>query len=100
MATMTIMAMVHGNGHGNSHNMIEVTAPMKPVQAKPGDYMLFIVNNAGTPSMAKHVRIEAGGRNKNYVHLFTKKFPGEKKGGGKDKDYHNGNDNNHHGSKD
>ena len=36
---------------------IEITSPTKPVQAKPGDYMLFIVNNAGTPSLAKHVRL-------------------------------------------
>ena len=45
--------------------------------------MLFIVNQKGTPSMAKHVRLEAGGKDKGYVHLFTKKFPGNK---GKDKD--------------
>ena len=42
--------------------MIEVTAPTKPVQAKPGDYMLFIVNQKGTPSIAKHVRVEAAGQ--------------------------------------
>jgi len=52
-----------------------ITAPVKPVQAKPGDYQLFVVNMKGTPSLAKHVRIQSGGRNKNYVHLFTKKFP-------------------------
>ena len=50
--------------------------------------MLFIVNQKGVPSVGKHVRIEAGGKDKDYVHLFTKKFPGEDKGKdkGKDKD--------------
>jgi hypothetical protein len=62
---------------------IEVSAPSKPVQAKPGDYMLFIVNQAGTPSMAKHVRLGVGkdGKgDKGYVRVFTKKFPGDSKG--------------------
>ena len=63
-----------GKGKGNAygHNMIEVTAPTKPVQAKPGDYMLFIVNQKGTPSMCKHVRIEAGGNNKLCASLYEK----------------------------
>jgi hypothetical protein len=73
-----------GKGHAYGNNMLEVMSPTKPVQAKPGDYMLFIVNQNGVPSMAKHVRVEAGGKDKNYVRLFTKPFPGEK-GKGKDK---------------
>jgi hypothetical protein len=69
-----------GKGPDKDTDKLEVSAPSKPVQAKPGDYMLFIVNNSGVPSMAKHVRLEAGGANKAYVHLFTKPFPGEKRG--------------------
>jgi hypothetical protein len=74
---------------------IEVLAPTKPVQAKPGDYMVFIVNTAGTPSMAKHVRLgvdQGGHGDKNYVRTFEKhmkNFPGwdhrNDKGKGKDK---------------
>ena len=65
--------------------MINVTMPTKPVQAKPGDYMLFVVNQAGTPSMAKHVRLGVDANHhsdKGYVHLFTKinQFPGASKG--------------------
>jgi hypothetical protein len=57
--------------------------------------MLFIVNQKGVPSMAKHVRVEAGGKNRNYVRMFTKKFPGEKKHNkGKDRD---DDDRGHHG---
>jgi hypothetical protein len=85
----------HNNGHNNKHQ-IEVTAPRKPVQAKPGDYMLFIVNSKGTPSMAKHVRIgvdEKGKGDKNYVRVLKKKFPGERRHGhGKDHDDHDDDD--------
>jgi len=38
-------------------NNLVVDAPHHPAQAVPGDYMLFVVNNDGTPSMAKHVRL-------------------------------------------
>ncbi len=34
-----------------------VDAPHVPAQAIPGDYMLFVVDKSGTPSMAKHVRL-------------------------------------------
>jgi hypothetical protein len=71
----------YGNGH-NRNSQIEVTSPRKPVQAKPGDWMLFTVNSKGTPSMAKHIRIgvdENGKGDRNYVRVFKKKFPGEKK---------------------
>ena len=74
-----------GKGKAYGHNMIEVSAPTKPVQAKPGDYMLFVVNQAGTPSMAKHIRLgvdSSGNGDKGYVRTFTKKFPGDT--GGKD----------------
>jgi hypothetical protein len=69
-----------GKGKDKDVDQLEVTAPTKPVQAKPGDYMLFIVNQKGVPSMAKHVRLDDAG---NYVHMFTKEFPGNK-GKGKD----------------
>jgi hypothetical protein len=52
-----------GKAYGH-YDQIEVMSPRKPVQAKPGDYMLFIVNDRGTPSMAKHVRIG----DEQYVH--------------------------------
>jgi hypothetical protein len=69
-----------GKGKDKDYDKLEVTAPTKPAQAKPGDYMLFIVNQKGVPSMAKHVRLDDAG---NYVHMFTKEFPGNK-GKGKD----------------
>jgi len=40
-----------------SEGNLKVKAPKMPVQAIPGDYMLFIVNNKGVPSVAKHVRL-------------------------------------------
>jgi hypothetical protein len=39
-------------------NQLFVDMPHKPAQAIAGDYMLFLVNNAGTPSIAKHVRLQ------------------------------------------
>jgi hypothetical protein len=39
-------------------NQLFVDMPYKPAQAVAGDYMLFLVNNAGTPSIAKHVRLQ------------------------------------------
>ncbi|HUR93014.1 MAG TPA: galactose oxidase-like domain-containing protein [Gemmatimonadales bacterium] len=36
---------------------VTVTAPSGPNMAPPGDYMLFVVNAAGVPSVAKIVRI-------------------------------------------
>jgi len=42
----------------NQGSHIIVDMPFKPAQAIPGDYMLFIVDNAGTPSKAKHVRLK------------------------------------------
>jgi len=77
-----------GKDKGKDHDKIVATAPTKPVQAKPGDYMLFIVDQKGTPSMAKHIRLgvnKEGKGDKNYVRTFTKKFPGEGKGKDKDK---------------
>ncbi len=38
-------------------NQLTVDMPYKPAQAIAGDYMLFLVNDAGTPSIAKHVRL-------------------------------------------
>jgi hypothetical protein len=39
-------------------NHLEVTAPRLPVQALPGDYTLFVVDDRGVPSIAKHVRVK------------------------------------------
>ena len=36
---------------------LTVHAPVVPAQAIPGDYMLFVVDKNGVPSMAKHVRV-------------------------------------------
>lgn len=41
----------------SQHNLV-VDAPHLPAQATPGDYMLFVVNQDGTPSKAKHVRLK------------------------------------------
>jgi hypothetical protein len=41
-----------GEGHG-----LRVIAPRLPVQALPGDYTLFVVDERGVPSAAKHVRV-------------------------------------------
>ena len=39
-------------------NTLEVTAPSNTNIAPPGYYMLFLVNNAGTPSVAKYVHVD------------------------------------------
>jgi len=36
---------------------VKVKAPKTSVQAMPGDYMLFVVDNKGVPSKAAHVRL-------------------------------------------
>jgi hypothetical protein len=41
--------------------ILVVDAPHVPAQAIPGDYMLFVVDNNGTPSMSKHVRLHLRG---------------------------------------
>ena len=40
-----------------SAGRLKVKAPKTPIQAIPGDYMLFVVNNKGVPSKAAHVRL-------------------------------------------
>lgn len=37
---------------------LKVIAPTLPVQALPGDYTLFVIDDAGVPSVAKHVRVK------------------------------------------
>jgi len=37
---------------------LTVHAPVVPAQAIPGDYMLFVVDKAGVPSVGKQVRLE------------------------------------------
>jgi len=39
---------------------VKVKAPKTSVQAMPGDYMLFVVDNKGVPSKAAHVRLGFG----------------------------------------
>lgn len=38
-------------------NQVFVDMPYKPAQAIAGDYMLFLVNTAGTPSIGRHIRL-------------------------------------------
>jgi hypothetical protein len=37
---------------------LTVDMPFRPAQAIAGDYMLFVVDDNGTPSMSKHVRLK------------------------------------------
>jgi len=39
---------------------VAITAPSDPVKAPEGDYLLFLVSSAGTPSIGKHVRLRRG----------------------------------------
>jgi hypothetical protein len=36
---------------------LRIDGPALPAQAIAGDYMLFMLNNSGVPSVAKHVRL-------------------------------------------
>jgi hypothetical protein len=36
---------------------VKVVGPRLPVQAMPGDYTLFVIDDRGVPSVAKHVRV-------------------------------------------
>jgi galactose oxidase len=38
-------------------HVLLIDAPFRGAQAIPGDYMLFVVNEHGTPAVAKHVRL-------------------------------------------
>ena len=40
-----------------SNGNLKVKAPNMPVQAIPGDYMLFVVSDKGVQSVAKHMRL-------------------------------------------
>ena len=44
-------------GFRREGNHLRVIAPRLPVQALPGDYTLFVVDERGVPSVAKHVRV-------------------------------------------
>lgn len=37
--------------------VVKLTPPESPLAAPPGDYLLFLVNEAGTPSVGQHVRL-------------------------------------------
>jgi hypothetical protein len=41
-----------------SGTQVTVDMPFKPAQAVAGDYMLFVVDESGTPSRGKHVRLK------------------------------------------
>jgi hypothetical protein len=47
-------------GTGSDNKVLTVAAPNLPAQAIPGDYMLFVVNTNGVPSVAKHIRLTPG----------------------------------------
>jgi hypothetical protein len=49
-------------GQAGPAKSIFVRMPKFAHQATPGDYMLFVVNDEGTPSMAKHVRLVRPGQ--------------------------------------
>jgi hypothetical protein len=40
-----------------SGSQLSITAPIDSLTAPPGDYMLFVVDNSGVPSIAKWVRV-------------------------------------------
>jgi len=42
---------------GQTSGGLNVTAPVNPTLSPPGDYMLFLLNSAGVPSVAKVIRI-------------------------------------------
>jgi hypothetical protein len=50
------LVMLNFKQPGNGNNLV-VDAPHLPAQAVPGDYMLFVVNQDGTPSVAKRIRL-------------------------------------------
>lgn len=39
---------------------LTITPPATPLEAPPGDYMMFLVSQAGVPSVARHVRVTVG----------------------------------------
>jgi hypothetical protein len=42
---------------GKGNNELLIDTPARPAQAIPGDHMMFIINQDGTPSVSKHVRL-------------------------------------------
>jgi len=53
LVSLQVRATIAGGG-------LNVTAPAGPAIAPPGYYMLFVVDAAGTPSVARWVRLAAG----------------------------------------
>ena len=51
----------HSGSPKPNTDTLSVKAPVLPAQAIPGDYMLFVINKNGTPSVAKHVRLLPAG---------------------------------------
>ena len=56
-ALYTDIRLVEVPFDNEENGTLMVEAPSLPAQAIPGDYMLFVVNNDGVPSQAKHVRL-------------------------------------------
>ncbi len=57
LVTDNRLVITHFKRPGNSKTLV-VDAPKLPAQAIPGDYMVFLVNEEGTPSIAKRVRLQ------------------------------------------
>ncbi len=51
--TQRINVLAHSQASGG----LNVTAPSSANVAQPGDYMLFVLNGNGVPSVAKIVRL-------------------------------------------
>ena len=50
-----------GGNRGKGKNRLSVRMPNRAAQAIPGDYLLFVVDKDGVPSIAKHVRLNPCG---------------------------------------
>ena len=44
-----------------AHGVLRIEAPEHPGQALQGHYMLFVIDQAGVPSVAKHIHLKADG---------------------------------------
>lgn len=67
--------------HRVADGKVFVTAPTDSTIAPPGDYLLFLVSNEGTPSVGKHVRLGAaappGDLKRTVIFMFGKTDPGQ-----------------------
>jgi hypothetical protein len=67
--------------HRVADGKVVFSAPSDPNVAPPGDYLLFLVSNEGTPSVGKHVRLAAATPSANVkrtvIFMFGKTDPGQ-----------------------